>query len=199
MWAIQESGEDFPSKVGGLFFFGMNEGGAEAEAGEGIAWGLVNWAIRARWAVISEWSSVMSAIICSGECGLFGPSKVAGGTSDIFEFLVEFCVFSSVLSKISFWRKQTLGSKTGPRFQMFLRNCVSQLCQTTLCFIFRSTNQLNCLGLSDNANVGAATLVVLELLLVREFAVTDVTVRSIPGQARAVDVPARLHVIRKSY
>jgi hypothetical protein len=43
MWAIQESGEDFPSKVGGLFFFGMNEGGAEPEAGEGIAWGSRVW------------------------------------------------------------------------------------------------------------------------------------------------------------
>jgi hypothetical protein len=63
MWAIQESGEYFSSKVGGFFFFGMNERGAEAKAGEGIAWVLVNWAIRARWAVRSEWSSVMSAII----------------------------------------------------------------------------------------------------------------------------------------
>jgi hypothetical protein len=63
---------------------------------------------------------------------------------------------------------------------------------------FRSTNQLKYLCLSDTAKVGAATLVVLELLIVREIAVTDVTVRRSPGQARAVDVPERLHVIRKS-
>ena len=69
MWAIQESGEDFPSKLGGLFFFGMKEGGAEAEAGEGVALGFV---------------------------------KVGGGISDIFEFLVGFCVFPSVFSKICF-------------------------------------------------------------------------------------------------
>ena len=144
MWAIQESGEDFPSKVGGLFFFGMKEGGAEAEAGEGVALGFVNWAIRARWAVSSEWSSVMSAIICSGECETFGPSKVGGGISDIFEFLVGFCVFPSVFSKISFWRKRTLGSKSDPKSQMFLDERVVQLYQTTL-FLERrrrSTNQL---------------------------------------------------------
>jgi hypothetical protein len=85
----------------------MNKGGSEAEAGEGFAWGLVTWAIRACWAVSSEWSSVMSAIICSGECGLFGPSKVGGGTSDIFEFFVGlFCVsecfFEDVLAKTDF-------------------------------------------------------------------------------------------------
>jgi hypothetical protein len=45
--------------------------------------------------------------------------------------------------------------------------------------------------------VGAATLVVLELLFVREFVVTDVAVRRGPGQSRAVDVPARLHEIGK--
>ena len=55
-----------------------------------------------------------------------------------------------------------------------------------------------CLRLGDDAKVGTATLVVLELLLVREVAVTDVAVRRSPGQARTVDVPARLHVIRKS-
>ena len=143
MWAIQESGEDFPSKVGGLFFFGMKEGGAEAEAGEGVALGFVNWAIWARWAVSSEWSSVMSAIICSGECGTFGPSNVGGGISDIFEFLVGFCVFPSVFSKISFWRKRTLGSKSDPKSQMFLDERVVQLYQTTLFFFFLSTNQLN--------------------------------------------------------
>ena len=136
MWAIQESGEDFPSKVGGLFFFGMKEGGAEAEAGEGAAWGFVNWAIRARWAVSSEWSSVIRAIICSGECGLFGPSKVGGGASDIFEILVGFCVFPSVFSKIIFWRKRTLGSKTGPKSQLFLDERVVQQCQTTLFLFF---------------------------------------------------------------
>ena len=139
MWAIQESGGDFPSKVGGLFFFGMKEGGAEAEEGEGAAWGgwtLVNWAIRARWALSSEWSSVMSAIICSGECGLFGPSKVGGGASDIFENLVGFCVFPSVFSKIIFWRKRTLGSKTGPKSQLFLDERVVQRCQTTLFLFF---------------------------------------------------------------
>jgi hypothetical protein len=44
MWAIQESGDDFPSKVGGLLFLGMKDGGAEAEAeaGAGATWGLVN-------------------------------------------------------------------------------------------------------------------------------------------------------------
>jgi hypothetical protein len=39
MWAIQESGVDFPSKAGGLLFFGMKEGVAEAEEGEGAAQG----------------------------------------------------------------------------------------------------------------------------------------------------------------
>ena len=117
MWAIQESGEDFPSKVGGLFFFGMKEGGAEAEEGEGAAWGawtLVNWAIRARWAVSSEWSSVIRAIICSGECGLFGPSKVGGGASDIFEnfgwiLCVSECFFEDYfLAKTDFGVKNRL-------------------------------------------------------------------------------------------
>jgi hypothetical protein len=117
MWATQESGEDLPSKVGGLFFLNMKDGGAEAEAeaGAGAAWGLVNWAIRAGWAVSSEWSSVMSAIIHSGECGLIGSSKVGGGASNIFEILGGYCVFPSVFSKIIFWRKRTLGSKTGPK------------------------------------------------------------------------------------
>jgi hypothetical protein len=119
MWAIQESGEDFPSKVGGLFFFGMNERGAEAEAGEAIAWGLVNWAIRARWAVSSEWSLVMSAIICSGECGIFGPSKVGGGTCDTFEFLVGFCVFPSVFSKIVFGENGLWGRKPALNLKCF--------------------------------------------------------------------------------
>ena len=73
----------------------------------------------------------MSAIICSGEFGAFGPSKVGGGTSDIFENSVGFCVFPSVFSKIIFWRKRTLGSKTDPKSQIFLRNCVVELCQTT--------------------------------------------------------------------
>jgi hypothetical protein len=35
MWAIQESGEEFPSTVGGLFFLGTMTGGAEAEAEAG--------------------------------------------------------------------------------------------------------------------------------------------------------------------
>jgi hypothetical protein len=96
MWAIQQTREDFPSKDGGLFFFGMKDGGAEAEAeaGASAAW-LVNWAIRARLAVSSEWSSVMSAIICSCECGLVGPSRAGGGASDIFEILGGFCAFST--------------------------------------------------------------------------------------------------------
>ena len=55
-----------------------------------------------------------------------------------------------------------------------------------------------CLRLGDDAKVGAATLVVLELLLVREVAVTDVAVRCSLRQTGAVDVPARLHVIRES-
>jgi hypothetical protein len=93
MWAIQKSGEEFSSKVGALFFLGMKDGGAEAEAGAGAARGLDNWAIRARWEVSSEWSSVMSAIICSGECGLIGPFKVDGGASDIFENWVYFVCF----------------------------------------------------------------------------------------------------------
>jgi hypothetical protein len=117
MWAIQESGDDFPSKVGVLFFFGMKKGGAEAEEGEGAAWGswtLVNWAIRARWEVSSKWSSVMSAIICSGECGLFGPSKVGGGASDIFEFLVGFFAFPSDFSKIIFLAKTDFGVENRP-------------------------------------------------------------------------------------
>jgi hypothetical protein len=88
---------------------------AEAEAGAGAAWGLFNWAIRARWAVSSEWSSVMSAITFSGEWGLIRPSKVGGGASDIFEILFGFCVFLSDFSNITFWRKRTLGSKTGPK------------------------------------------------------------------------------------
>jgi hypothetical protein len=66
----------------------MKQWGAEDEAGESAAWGawsLGYCAIRARWVVSSEWSSVIFEIICSRE---FGPFKVAGGTSDIFEFLV---------------------------------------------------------------------------------------------------------------
>jgi hypothetical protein len=53
------------------------------------------------------------------------------------------------------------------------------------------------LRLSDNTKIGAATIVELELLLFREVAVTDVVVRRGSGQTRAVDVPARLHVIGK--
>ena len=118
MWAIQESGKDFPSNVCGLFFLGMKYGGAEAEAeaeaGAGAAWGLVNWAIRARSVVRSECSSVMSAIICSGECGLFGLSKVGGGASDIFEIFgwilcVSECFFEDYfLAKTDFGVKNRL-------------------------------------------------------------------------------------------
>jgi hypothetical protein len=46
MSAIQESGEDFRATLGGLFFLSTKDGGAEAEAGAGAAWGLVNWAIQ---------------------------------------------------------------------------------------------------------------------------------------------------------
>jgi hypothetical protein len=123
MWAIQESGEDFPSKVDGLFFLGMKDGGAEAEAeaGAGAAWGLVNWAIRAHWAVSSEWSSVISAIICSGECGLTGPSKVGGGASDIFEILGGFCAFPSVFSKICFGENGLWGRTPALNLKCFCR------------------------------------------------------------------------------
>jgi hypothetical protein len=121
MWAIQESGEDIPSKVGGFFFLDMKEGGAaaEAETGAGAAWGLVNWAIRARWAVSSEWSSVMSAIICSGECGLIGPSKVGGGASDLFEMLGGFCEFPSVFSKIFCGENGLWGRKPAVNLKCF--------------------------------------------------------------------------------
>jgi hypothetical protein len=71
----------------------MKDGGAEAEAVAGAAWGLFHLAIRDRWAVNSEWRSVMSAIICSGECGLIGPSKVGGGASDILNFWVYFVCY----------------------------------------------------------------------------------------------------------
>jgi hypothetical protein len=50
---------------------------------------------------------------------------------------------------------------------------------------------------SENTKVGAATLVVLELVLVREVAVTDVAVRRGSDHIRAVDVPARFHAIRE--
>jgi hypothetical protein len=92
---------------------GMKHGGAEAEAeaGAGAAWGLVNWEIRARWAVSSEWSLVMSAIICSGECRSIGPSKVGGGASDIFEISGGFCVFPSVFGRLYFGENGLSGRK----------------------------------------------------------------------------------------
>jgi hypothetical protein len=95
MKAIQESVEYSPSKVLGLLFFRMKDGGAEAEAdaGEFAAWEFVNWAIRPRWAVNSEWISKMSAIICSSECGLVGSSKIGGEASNMLEILVEFVCF----------------------------------------------------------------------------------------------------------
>jgi hypothetical protein len=66
-------------------------------------------------------------------------------------------------------------------------------------FFWKKKNQpIVCLRLSDNTKIGTATLVVLELLLIREFAVTDVAVRRGSGQTRTIDVPARLDVIRKS-
>ena len=136
MWAIQESGEDFPSKVGGLFFFGMKEGGAEAEGGEGVALGFVNWAIRARWAVSSEWSSVMSAIICSGECGTFGPSKVGGGISDIFEVLVGFCVFPSVFSKICFGENGLWGQNPTLNLKCFWTSALFNYTKRLFFFLF---------------------------------------------------------------
>jgi hypothetical protein len=55
-----------------------------------------------------------------------------------------------------------------------------------------------CLQQKEKAKVGSATLVVLELLLFREFAVSYVAVRRGPGRISAVDVPARLHVISES-
>jgi hypothetical protein len=55
-----------------------------------------------------------------------------------------------------------------------------------------------CLILSDNSKIGKAALVVLDLLNIREIAVTDVAGRRCNGQTRTVGVPARLDVIRKS-
>jgi hypothetical protein len=105
----------------------MKDGGAEAEAeaGAGAAWGLVNWAIRARWKASSEWSSATSTIIYSGECGLIGPSKVSGGAFDIFEIFGGFCVVSSVLSnrflvENGLWgRKSALNLKCFCRIELF--------------------------------------------------------------------------------
>jgi hypothetical protein len=85
-----------------LIILGYERRGAKAEARASAAWGLVNWAIRARWAVSSKWSSVMSTINCSGECGLIRPSKVDGGASELFEILDGFCKFLSAFSKICF-------------------------------------------------------------------------------------------------
>jgi hypothetical protein len=119
MWAIQESGEDFPSKVGSLFFLGMEDGGAEAEAGAGAAWGLVNKAIRARWKVSSEWSSVMSAIVCSGECGLIGPSKVGGGTPTFLKFRVDFVCFRVFFRRLCFGENGLWGQKPALNLECF--------------------------------------------------------------------------------
>jgi hypothetical protein len=132
----------FLSKVGGLFLLGMKDGGAEAEAeaGAGAAWWSVIRAIRARWEASSEWSSVMSIIICSGECGLIGPCKVGGGAIDIFEILGRFCVFF-VFFRIGFWRKWTLGSKIGAKSKTVLRNCVLQMTLSLLFFRERRINR----------------------------------------------------------
>jgi hypothetical protein len=152
----------------------------------------------------------MSAIICSGECGLFGPSKVGGGASDIFEMWLDFACFRVFFKRLFFGENGLWGRKSALNIKCFPDLRCSTM-SNDLMFVFllfylflfflKKKYQASItmsLSLSDNAKVGKATLVGLELLLVREVAVTDVAVRRSPGQARAVDVPARLHVIRKS-
>jgi hypothetical protein len=98
----------------------------------------------------------MSAIICSGDCGLIGPSKVGGGASDIFEIFVGFCVFPSIFSNITFWQKRTLGAKTGPKSQVCLDERVFQLYQTTIPFLEEEEVLLrtNCVSRADRQRKG---------------------------------------------
>ena len=112
------------------------------------------------------------------------------------KFWLEFVCFRVFFRRLFFgenglWgRKQTLNLKYFCGIALF--NYVKRL------FFFLKNKLIGYLGLSDSAKVGTATLVVLELLLFREVAVTDVAVRCSLLQTGAVDVPARLHVIRKS-